>query len=69
MFITLLLFCAEQSVARIAETGKDISVLVKATVKRGNENVHVGVRFRNARNTLGCADDRHKLNVLTAALL
>ena len=63
------LFRSEKSIACVAETGKNISVLVKASVKRGNVNIYVGVRLCNLRNTLGSTDYCHKLYLLTATRL
>ena len=61
------LFCAEEAVARISESGKDISVFVQASIQGGNVDFNVGMSLCNAGNTLGCTDDCHKLNILAAA--
>ena len=41
------LLSAEEAVARISKTGKDISVLVQASVEGGYVDVYVGVRLGN----------------------
>ena len=57
------LLCAEDTVARITETGNDVRVLVEAFVKRTDEYVNVGMLSLNSLNALGRADKSHKADV------
>ena len=41
------LFCAEEAVARISESGKDVSVFVEATVEGRDVDHNVGMRLGN----------------------
>ena len=68
-FIIKRLLCSKNSITSIAKTRENIAVLVEASVKGGNVDIHVRVRFRNLGNTLRCSDDRHKLDVLAALVL
>ena len=63
------LFCSEETVSRIAQSGKDISILVEATVQGGDKDVNIGVGLRHTGNPFGGADDCHELDVLASAVL
>ena len=51
------LFCAENSVACIAQTGANVCVFVKLTVKTADIKLNIGVRLHKSVNTLGSCDD------------
>ena len=65
----VILLCAEDTVAGIAQTGYDVSVVVQLLVQSGHVNVHIGVRLLHRSHTLGCADDVHHHDALAAVLL
>ena len=64
-----LLFGSEKSVAGVAETGENVAVFVEATVEGRDVDIYVGMSLGNTGNSFGSADDRHKLNMLTASVL
>ena len=51
------LFCAENSVACIAQAGADVCIFVELTVKTADIKLNVGVRIHKSVNTLGSCDD------------
>ena len=59
----------EDSIACVAETGNDISVIVELFIKCRGIDINVGVILLNLCNTLGCSNEAHELDVLTAVLL
>ena len=61
-----LLFCAENTVACITQTGNDVAVLVEAFVQRTGVDVHIGVTFLNALDALGGSNQNQQLDVLAA---
>ena len=46
--ILIFLFCAEYTVAGIAETGNNVRMIVEVFVKSGNENVNVRMLLLNS---------------------
>jgi CTP:phosphocholine cytidylyltransferase-like protein len=64
-----ILFSTEKSVACVAKTWENISVLVELTVKCRDVNGNVGVLGGNLCNALRRADYRHKLYLLAAPAL
>ena len=48
------LFCSEQPVARISQTGNDISVIVKAFIHRGDIYIHIGMLLHYDIYTIWC---------------
>ena len=63
------LFCAEQAVARVAETGKDVTVFIELFVEHGDEYFYVGVRGGELVYALWRGDNRHLSDILTAFVL
>ena len=63
------LFCAEYTVAGIAETGNNVRMIVEVFVKSGNEDVNIGMLLLHSLNALGRTDERHKADVAAAVLL
>ena len=63
------LFCSEDSVAGIAKSWADISVLVQLAVNMTNVELDVRMSLEKSLNSLRCSDDRHELDVLATVLL
>ena len=60
---------AEEAVARVAEAGDDVAVLVEAAVESGDEYLHIRVRFRHGFDAGGSGDDAHEHDLFAAAVL
>lgn len=60
---------AEDSVARVAETGADIGVLVELSVEVADVELDVGMRLHQRADALGSGDDGHELDLSAAVLL
>lgn len=58
-FFRILLLGSEDPVARIAQTGDDIGVLVEPLVHRADEDVHVGMVAAHDGDALRRGDDVH----------
>jgi len=69
VFFVIKSLRTEESVSRVTETGKDISVLVETSVKGRNVDIDVGMRLGNSGNSLGSTDYCHKLDMLTTSVL
>ena len=63
------LFCAEDAVARVAEAGDDVAVLVEMIVERCDVDVHIRMLLLHHSHALRGADDAHELDVLAADFL
>ena len=46
------LFCSEESVARIAETGNYVCVLIELFIERGGIDIYIGMSRLNSRYAL-----------------
>lgn len=55
------LFCAEDSVAGVAETGNDIAVIVEFLVLCSGEDINIGMSLAESLKSLGSCNDAHKL--------
>ena len=64
----IVLFCAEEAVACVAQARQNISVRVEFSVKSGNVNLNVGVRQRNLFHPLGSTDYSHEFYIFTTPL-
>ena len=63
------LFRAEDPVARVAETGDDVTVFIEVFIHRTAVNVHIGVTLADALDALGCGNEVHETNIRATALL
>lgn len=63
------LFCAEDSVAGVAETGNDIAVIVELLVLCSGEDINIGMSLAESFKSLGSCNDAHKLYRLGISLL
>ena len=61
-YTVVRLFCAENSVAGIAETGNDVLVFVKALVASRTEDFNIRMSERKSLNSLGSRNNAHKLD-------
>ena len=61
-----LLLSTEDSVARIAQTGNDVSVFIQSLVHRAGVDAHVRIRVENRLDALGCGDKNQEANILDA---
>src|SRR5687768_10664 len=52
--------CAEQPVACVSETWKDVSLRIEFTIERGTVDRHIGMACRQPPDALGCRDDAEK---------
>ena len=62
-----LLLSAEDSVARIAKTGNDISVIVEALVESCGVDLNVGVILDDLVYAFGCGNEAHECDVSRAS--
>lgn len=67
--LCLKLFRTENPVARIAESGADVSVFIEAAVQMSYIDLDVGVIPVQPVQTFRCGDDGHKFDVFAAVLL
>lgn len=51
------LFCSENSVSGVAETGNNIAVFVESFVKRGAIKINIGMSLRESFNSLGSGNE------------
>lgn len=61
-----LLLSTEDSVARIAQTGNDVSVFIQSLVHRAGVDAHVRIRVEDRLDALGCGDKNQEANILDA---
>ena len=59
---------AENAVARVAEAGDDVAVLVEMIIECAGVDVDVGVLLLNGLDAFGSGDEHHERDVLAAAL-
>ena len=64
-----VLLCAKDSVACIAETGHDISMLVEMVVNCRNINVNIGMILHYFFDTLRRSDKANELYLVCASVL
>ena len=62
------LFRAEYPVARIPETGNNISVVIQVLIQRRAVDLHVGMGFRQGVEPLRRRDNAHKFDGFRLAL-
>ena len=63
------LFCAEDAVARVAEAGDDVAVLIELLIDCAAVKLNIGVLFGDELDALGSSNEDHELDVVAAALL
>ena len=56
------LFCTEDSVACVAETGNNVAMLIKVIVECCAVNVNIGMSLLKSVKSLGSSDDAHELD-------
>ena len=63
------LFCAEESVSRVAESGNDICVIVQLFVKCSGVDLYIGLVVLKSFNALGCCYEAKELNLGASSVL
>ena len=66
---TKALLGAEETVARVAQTGNDIAVLIELFIAGGHIDVHVGMILLHPGDALGRGDQVDQTDVMASALL
>ena len=61
------LFCAEDAVARVAEAGDDVAVLIELLIDCAAVKLNIGVLFGDELDALGSSNEDHELDVVAAA--
>ena len=69
VLIFICLLGTKDSVARIAQTGNDVAVIVELLIDRADVDIDVGMILLNLGNALGRADQAHEADVFAAAVL